>query len=195
MNVDEHDYRRLLRAILMHAMDDYVKLQHPKNRRKKYLREAFNTAVDMFFDSEYMMLHLQNGDGSFMSLKDFLGEVLGNQNLEIEKIKQHVISESRAFWETKMLSTVYIPDNVVFDGHVYSICKVEDLEEPEIDFDTKIIKINPDSDNTDNQENFIISLIKIILYHQEIALSQQKITAIGKGVFKLLRMNACFITD
>jgi hypothetical protein len=58
MKVDEHDYKRLLRAILVHAMDDYVKLQHPKNRRKKYLREAFSSAVDMFFDSEYSMLHL-----------------------------------------------------------------------------------------------------------------------------------------
>lgn len=179
----------------MHAMDDYVKLQHPKNRRKKYLREAFSTAVDMFFDSEYRMLHLQKGDGTFMSLKDFLGEIMANQNLDIENIKQHVINESRSFWETKMLSTVYIPDNVVFDGHVYAILKDEDSEEPEIDFQNKTIKINPDSDNTENQENFIICLVKIILYHEDIALSQQKITSIGKGIFKLLRMNACFITD
>lgn len=195
MNIDEQDYKKLLQNILMHAMDDYVKLQHPKNRRKKYLREAFSTAVDMFFDSEYRMLHLQKGDGTFMSLKDFLGEIMANQNLDIENIKQHVINESRSFWETKMLSTVYIPDNVVFDGHVYAILKDEDSEEPEIDFQNKTIKINPDSDNTENQENFIICLVKIILYHEDIALSQQKITSIGKGIFKLLRMNACFITD
>lgn len=195
MNIDEQDYKKLLRNILMHAMDDYVKLQHPKNRRKKYLREAFSTAVDMFFDSEYRMLHLQKGDGTFMSLKDFLGEIMANQNLDIENIKQHVIDESRSFWETKMLSTVYIPDNVVFDGHVYAILKDEDSEDPEIDFQNKTIKINPDSDNTENQENFIICLVKIILYHEDIALSQQKITSIGKGIFKLLRMNACFITD
>ena len=194
-NIDEHDYKRLLRGILMHAMDDYVKLQHPKNRRKKYLREAFSTATDMFFDSEYMMLHIQNGDGSFVNLKEFLAEILGSGNLEVEKIKNHVINESRTFWETKMLSTVYIPDNIVYDGHVYSVTKVIDQEEPEIDFNQKTIKINPCSDNTENQENFIISLIKIVLYHQDLALSQEKITTIGKGVFKLLRMNACFITD
>ena len=195
MNIDEHDYKRLLRAILMHAMDDYVKLQHPKNRRKKNLRDAFSTAVDMFFDSDYMMLHLQNGDGGFMSLRDFVAEVLGTNNIEIENLKQHIIDESRSFWETKMLSTVYIPDNVVFDGHVYSIQKLESIEDPEIDFDQKRIKINPDCQNTDNQEKFIISLIKIILYHEDLALSHQKINAIGKGVFKMLRMNACFITD
>jgi hypothetical protein len=195
MNIDTQDYKKLLRNVLTHAMDDYVKLQHPKNRRKKYLREAFSTAVDMFFDSEYRMLHLQTGDGTFMSLKDFLGEIMANQNLDIENIKEHVIAESRSFWETKMLSTVYIPDNVVFDGHVYAILKDEDIEDPEIDFQKKTIKINPDSDNTENQENFIICLVKIILYHEDMALSQQKITSIGKGVFKLLRMNACFITD
>ena len=71
-------------------MDDYIKLQHPKNRRKKYLREAFTNAVDMFFDSEYMMLHLQNGDGSFMSLEDFLKEALNTDRIDIEKLKKHL---------------------------------------------------------------------------------------------------------
>ena len=176
-------------------MDDYIKLQHPKNRRKKYLREAFTNAVDMFFDSEYMMLHLQNGDGSFMSLEDFLKEALNTDRIDIEKLKKHVVKESRAFWETKLVNTIYIPDNVIYDGHVYATLHSEEEEDPVLDLDRKTILLNKDHENSENQEKFITALVKIALYHEDIAISQAKIDSIGKSLFKLLRMNACFIGD
>ena len=176
-------------------MDDYIKLQHPKNRRKKYLREAFTNAVDMFFDSEYMMLHLQNGDGSFMSLEDFLKEALNTDRIDIEKLKKHVVKESRAFWETKLVNTIYIPDNVIYDGHVYATLHSEETEDPVLDLDRKTILLNKDHENSENQEKFITALVKIALYHEDIAISQAKIDSIGKSLFKLLRMNACFIGD
>lgn len=192
---DVGDYRKLLQAILKHAMDDYIKLQHPKNRRKKYLKEAFTNAVDMFFDSEYMMLHLQNGDGSFMSLEDFLKEALDTDRIDIQKLKEHVVAESRAFWETKLVNTIYIPDNVIYDGHVYRILHSGEAEEPILDLDSKTITLNKNHENSENQEKFIIYLLKIALYHEDIAISQNKISTIGKSIFKLLRMNACFISD
>jgi hypothetical protein len=195
VSVDISNYRRLLQAILMHAMDDYTKLQHPKNRRKKYLDKAFSSAVDMFFDSDYMMLHLQNGDGSFMSLKDFLMEALDTENVDVEKIKSHVVQNSRAFWETKMLNTVYIPDNIVYDGHAYRVIHSQDRSDPVIDFDEKCIFLNKDYKDSENQQKFILTLVRIVIYHEDIAVSQSKIETIGRGMFKLLRMNGCFISD
>jgi len=193
--IDPSDYRNLLQAILKQAMNDYTKLQHPKLRRKKYLEEAFSNAVDMFFDSDYMLLHLQNGDGSFMSLEDFLKEALNTDRINIEKLKEHVVKESRAFWETKLLNTIYIPDNIIYDGHVYGIMHSTECEDPILDLDSKTITLNKNHENSENQEKFLVSLIKVALYHEDIAISHSKIEKIGKSIFKLLRMNACFIGD
>ena len=41
----EDDYEKLLKIVLDAALVDFVKLQHPKNRNKKYLEEALDTSV------------------------------------------------------------------------------------------------------------------------------------------------------
>ena len=41
-------------------------------RRKKYLQEAFDAAVSMFFDESYRFLYIKTTDGKNMSLTDLL---------------------------------------------------------------------------------------------------------------------------
>ena len=192
MNIaDPKDYNVLLNAILRQAMDDYVKLQHPKLRRKKYLQEAFDNAVDMFFDSDYRLLYVSDDDGSFMSLPELLKTLMNNNNVDISKMQEHLILEAQSFWETKMVHTLYIPDSFIYDGHVYSItAHSEDI--PEIDFKSKIVKINKVFSCSDNQEAFMQVALKIMLYHEEIPMPQAKIDALGKGLFKMMRLNGCF---
>ena len=186
------DYNTLLHAILRQAIDDYIKLQHPRYRRKKYLQEAFDNAVDMFFDKEFKMLYLHDDDGGEMSLKTFLTTLMNDDRIDITKIKEHVISEARAFWETKLVNTLYIPDSFVYDGHVYSVVHHDDPD-PRIDFEAKFIYVDKDSDNTDNQERFIQTALLVVFYHEEITLAGTKTSQIGKAIFKMLKMNSCFI--
>jgi hypothetical protein len=191
---DAYDYKMLLNAILRQAMDDYVKLQHPKFRKKKYMQEAFNSAVDMFFDSEFRLLHVKNDNGEFMSLKDMVSSILDDDRLQMEKMKEHLVVEARSFWETKMVNTIYIPDSFIYDGHVYSIEHSEE-EDIEIDFDLKTITLNKNIKNSENQQRFVESTVKVVCYHEDLAISQANLDKIGKGIFKMLRINSCFSGD
>ncbi len=188
---DTHDWKILLNAILRQAIDDYIKLQHPKFRKKKYLQEAFDSAVDMFFDSEFKFLHVKDPEGDFMSLKDLVSSILEDDRMEMDKIKTHVVKEARSFWETKMVNTLYIPDSLIYDGHVYSV-EHSTEEDAIIDLDLKVISINKDIKDSENQQRFIEAAVKVICYHEDIAISQKNIDKIGKGIFKMLRINSCF---
>lgn len=132
--IDTQDFSTLLHAILRQGIDDYIKLQHPKFRNKKYLKEAFQSSVDMFFDSEFRFLHIQDGFGENISLKELIQEILSDDRFDLKKIQEHVIEEAREFWETKLIRTIYIPDSFVYDGHVYKI-KHHDDGDPLIDYE------------------------------------------------------------
>ena len=192
---DAHDWKILLNAILRQAIDDYVKLQHHKFRKKKYMQEAFDSAVDMFFDSEFKLLHLKNEEGDFMSLKDLISSILEDNRLEMDKMKEHVVTEARAFWETKMVNTIYIPESFIYDGHVYSVLHSEDEERPVIDFDLKTLTLNKKIQDSENQQRFVESAVKIVCYHEDLAISQKNLDKIGNGIFKMLRINSCFSGD
>ena len=184
------EYKTLLHAILRQAMDDYIKLQ-PKFRKKKYLQEAFESAVDMFFDSDFRMLHVKNDMGDEMSLKDMITFLLEDDMSDLEKIKAHVINEARTFWETKLVRTLYIPDSFIYDGHVYAVHHTDSID-PEIEFETKTIILNKQSEDSENQERFLQTVLKIVFYHEDITMSQKNIDSLGKALFKMLRLNSCF---
>jgi hypothetical protein len=188
---DQYDWKILLNAVLRQAIDDYIKLQHPKFRKKKYLQEAFDSAVNMFFDSDFQFLHIKDPEGNFMSLKELASSILEDDRLDMEKIKIHVVSEARDFWETKMINTIYIPSTFIYDGHVYHVHHTDE-DDTHIDLDKKIITLNKQTENSDNQQRFIETVIKLICYHEDIAISQKNIAKIGKGIFKMLRINSCF---
>lgn len=189
---DSEDYRRLLEAILRQAIDDYIKLQHPKFRTKKYLEEAFESAVDLFFDSEYRILNVKNESGEDMSLQDLVQEMMESDKDQIEKIKNYVIQEAKTYWETKLIQTIEIPNTIIFDGHVYTVFHSED--EAEVDYDEKIIFCDR-SGSSEAQERFCQLLTEIVAYHEDLVVSQKALERLGKGVFRMLRMNSCFTGD
>lgn len=189
--IDQQDRQTLLWAILRQAMDDYIKLQHPRTRRKKYLEESFEHAVDMLFDSDYRMLYVKNEDGEDMALKDLVAEILNDDRTNLKQFKSKLIDDTLAFWETKQVHTLDIPSNLIFDGHVYSIQQHNDPE-PIIDFLNKIIYLNKDASDSENQEKFVIIALQVAAYHQDWSISKNALEQMGKAIFRLLRMNACF---
>jgi hypothetical protein len=190
MKYNPEEYKVLLHAILRQAMDDYIKLQHPKFRSKKYLQEAFDSAVQLFFDKDFKFLYLRTDEDEEMSLKTLVGGLLEDNRADIQKIKDHVISGARTFWETKLVRTLYIPDSFIYDGHVYSIYHTDNLD-PEIDFEKKEITINKKADS-ENELQFIQTALKVVFYHEDIASTPKKIDQIGKAVFRMLKINSCF---
>lgn len=191
--VDHQDLKRLMHAILKQAMDDYIKLQHPITRKKKYMQEAFDSAVEMFFDSEYSFMYVKDEEDNMMSLKDLVYELMGDDRVQVDKIKDHVINSARTFWENKFVNTIDIPDSLVFDGHVYSVYHTDDNDEANIDFQNKILTLNKDSSCSENQQLLIQMCMKIICYHEEYKISASVIDKLGKSVFKLMKMNSCFV--
>lgn len=191
--IDKQDLKRLMHAILKQAMDDYIKLQHPITRKKKYMQEAFDSAVEMFFDSEYSFMYVKDEEDNMMSLKDLVYELMGDDRVQVDKIKDHVINSARTFWENKFINTIDIPDSLVFDGHVYSVYHTDDNDEANIDFKNKILTVNKDSSCSENQQQFIQMCIKIICYHEEYKISASVIDKLGNSVFKLMKMNSCFV--
>lgn len=188
---DTDDYKRLLEAILRQAIDDYIKLQHPKYRTKKYLDEAFQSAVDLFFDSKFRLLSVKNEDGKDMSLKDMLRSMTELDKFSVQKLKQYVIDEARKFWENKTINTIQIPDTVIVDGHVYSVFSAEE-DDPYIDFDEHLIFVDKHSEKSENQEAFMKQLLEIAAYHEELQISKVNLEKLGRIMFRIMRMNSCF---
>lgn len=189
----EEDYKTLLMAILTQAMNDYVKLQHPKYRKKKYLQEAFDNSVKMLFDDSFEFLYLKNEDGENMSLKDLLSYFISERNLDLQKLRAHVISEAKMFWENKLLNILEVPQSFIYDGHVYDT--VHSDEDVSVDYVEKIIYINKETNNSDTQQAFIKCAVEVMLYHEEIPISKKNMEALAKGFFRMLRVNSCFLAS
>jgi len=188
---DLKDYKTLLLAILRQAIDDYIKLQHPKCRKKKYLTEAFQNAIDMFFDSDYKMLYLRNDDGVDMSVQDMLALLLKRETPDITKLRDYLVKEVMTFWDTKEINVIEIPETLQINGHVYHIYHTD--KTPKINFKNKTIKIDKDSDKTENQEQFMHQVVEIMLHHEEISLSKEHLKQLSSTWFRTLKLNNCFL--
>lgn len=188
----QRDYKALLLGIVKQSMDEYIKLQHPRYRKKGYLQDAFESSVEMFFDDSFRFLYLKNEDGEMMSLQDLLSMFVSSKNMEIKKIKEHLITESKMYWENKLINVIDIPSALVYDGHVYLIEHSSDTDY-QIDYEAKIISLNMDSNNSDNQQTFVAAASEVMLYHENVPIQKKYIPVLGKALFRLLKMNSCFL--
>jgi hypothetical protein len=140
------------------------------------------------------MLHLTNDMGEEMNLKDMITQLLDDDRANLDKMKSHVIEEARTFWETKLVKTLYIPKSFIYDGHVYAVEHTEELD-PKIDFEKKVITLNRKEEDSENQERFVLVALQVMLYHEDIGISQKNIETLGKALFRMLRINSCFTGD
>jgi hypothetical protein len=193
MGTAREDWETLLMAILTQAMNDYVKLQHPKYRKKKYLQEAFDSAVKMLFDDTFEFMYLKNEYGDHMSLSDLLSNFISEKNMDLEKLRAHVINDAKIFWENKLLNVLDIPESFIYDGHVYDTIHTDD--DCEIDYLNKKIYIDKENNNSDIQQVFIKAAVEIMLYHEEIPIAKKNIDLLAKAFFRMLKVNSCFLAS
>lgn len=189
---DEQDYLKICRLVLKNAIYDYISLQHPKKRKRKHAQEAFTSAVDMLFDDTYRLAHFKNDDNEDMSLKEFIGVAGENTALDPKVLRNYVIAEALKDQEQEMVSTVNIPEEVIIEGHVYTVVHQESPSYL-INYDHKLIALDTKKKNSENQERFIIAVIEITFYHSDIKLPKKTIEAFGKIWFRTLRINNCFV--
>jgi hypothetical protein len=192
--LDEKDVVVLCTNILRQAIDDYSKLAHPNQRKKKYLEEAYQNAVNMFFDQTYRLIAFKNENDQDMSLEDFVKTILESDRVDLDKLRKHVVDQAIEYWNTKEVNTLIIPSSVYINGHVYQTSHSED-DTYQVDYDEKTIYLNRDDSNSENQEMFVKAVHEIICYHEEIVISKQQRDILARGWFRTLRLNNCFVGD
>lgn len=188
--IDTVDSEVLLRHILRQAIDDYIKLQHPKFRQKKYLQEAFQDAVDMFFDPDYRFMHIKNEDGNDMSLPELLKQANYGRQSQSDRLKAYIVKESKIYWQNKELSALTIPDTMPICGHVYSVIH-EDLPGYRVDYESHDLYLNKQQ-SSDSEETLIQAVTEILCYHEDLAISRVKREKLGKSLYATLKVNNSF---
>jgi len=186
---DRQDYELIVKKVLLQAMDDYVKLHHPKQRQKKYLKEAFWSAVDLFWDKGYRSEALLNENGEAMSLEDILKVASDRENVEPLNIKDWLIKETVSFWAKRELPALTIPNEVLVAGHVYYVFH---HKEPSylIDYEDKTVRLNKKTHA--GQLAFFEMLTELVCYHSDIRVSTKARNQLSKGWFQLMQINDCF---
>jgi hypothetical protein len=189
-SMDLEDWAILLRQILRQTIEDYVKLQHPTWRNKKYLHEAWLDSVDMFFDSEYRFAEIKNSEGECMNLKEFLKSITGVTRYSISELQNFVIQEAAKYWKTKESLMFFLPEQLQVEGNVYSLLH-SDAAGYNIDYDKKEISLNK-RDQLLAQKLLLSICFELTCYHNDIALSKDKRNQLGDGLFRLLQINDGF---
>lgn len=184
------DFQKLMSAILRQAMDDYVKMQHPRRRRKKYEKEAFWSARDLLWKPEYL-LNINDPEGKAMDLEELAKAAADRENVKIESLQNYLLEESERYWSEKKLKTVNIPEDVVVSGHVYEVR--HQYGPLNIDYDEKIISINKTGPVA--EEEFMQAMLDLTCHHDEIKTSAKARKQLGKAIYRLMRINNCFVGD
>jgi len=186
MTVESDDYRRLMSAVLRQSIDDYIKLQHPRRRRKKYELEAFWSAQELLWNTDYL-LDIKNAEGTFLDLEALSLAASGRENVDLEPLRQYLVEESVRYWDEKDLKTVEIPADVVVEGHVYH---VEQASSTSVEYDTKTIYLDKQSPLA--EEQFMQIVVELGCYHGDIRTSAKARKDLGKALYRILRINDCF---
>lgn len=189
MSDQQVDYRKLMRAILCQAMDDYIKMQHPRYRKRKYEREAFWSARDLLWNDGHT-LAIEDAEGNFTTLATLCAAAADRENADVENLRAYLLAESKAYWKEKQVRTIEIPEDVVVEGHAY---RVQHQQDPEIDFDEKIIYLNKESPTA--EEQFMQLVLDLTCHHNEIKTSVKARKELGKSLYRILKLNSCFVGD
>ena len=186
MRQSHEDHRKLMSAILRQAMDDYIKMQHPRYRRRKYEREAFWSARDLLWDEE-CELDITDEEHDPLTLKTLAMAASDRENVDLNRLRSYLIEQSIKYWDEKKVKTVEIPEDVVIEGHAYI---VQHSNESNIDFDAKVIYL--DKRGPTAEEQFMQLMIDLSCHHGEIRTSAKARRELGKVLYRLLRINSCF---
>lgn len=186
----EDDYAKLIKIVLDAALVDYIKLQHPLNRNKKYLEEALETSVQLFFDKDFRFEHFYDRENPNQkySLIDVMMLLTNTRKISMQKIQQHVVDESISYWWEKNFHDIKIPQNIVLAGKVFKIINAPKLEK--IDYENNTLSFPVKKTGSDRV--FFKLCFQVILKESEIQLSDDQFEKIYKIFYLFLKINDAF---
>ncbi len=193
MNDALENYKHLIKAVIENAMSDYIKLQHPANRKKKYLQESLIVATAMFFDKSFRFTIFMNKDGSKMSLQDALYFSMGFSYNSYDKFILNLLNEMETYWWDKHFQNIKIPNEVSICGKLYFVKLIEEEVERKIDANNLLIYLNKNNRNKDR--DFISIALKIIIESNLIKISDEDFQKLSKSIYLLVKVNGGFTTE
>lgn len=187
--VDPADLNTIAVQVFRQALEDYIHLQHPSTRTKKYIQEAYLSSIDMFWDPTYRIDAFKNDEGNPMNLEEFLLLAASRENLDIEAFHQFLLKETVTYWKDKLVNTVVIPDVMTICAVPYDISHTEDPYR--VDYDNRVLYINKLPGEENNHE-FLAAVIEIICFHKDLRVAAATRKSLGTAIYETLKLNNSF---
>ena len=186
----EDDLKRLLKAVFEASLVDYIKLQHSKNRNKKFLEESFKNSVAMFFDKTFTFQHFQDLETQTKDLTflELLESFLDTTNLDIKNIHSHISQESISYWWDKNFHNLEVPETITISGIVWTV--INSPNNAFIDYENKRIYCSMNQINSDKA--FFKFCLKIMCENSNISLEDEIFDNFFKIFYFFLKINSPF---
>jgi hypothetical protein len=184
----EEDYRRIVKAVFDSAMVDYTKLQHVKNRNKKFLQQSYLDVIAMFFNKNFIFEHFHSlEDGSTkLSFPDLLKYFLKKNKIDMEKIHTHIADHSMEYWWEKNFHDLQVPETISIAGVIWTI--KNSPANPYIDYENK--RIYCPTRRIGSDRVFFKLCLRLILKSAEITLTNEQMELFFKIFYLFLKINS-----
>lgn len=192
---EKTDMQMLMRKVLIQAMSDYVKLMHPRQRTRIYLQEAWWFAVDLLFDDSFVFKNLVDEEGNNMTLFDLVKAAADRENLNIEKLRSHVIAEAIREWNAKELFImVEEVKDIIIQGQVYAVLRGTPTHNRvyAVDYDEREVLISSKLDRQGFERAVILATTEAICYHKDFRISAKTRDELAASFYEVLRINDSF---
>jgi hypothetical protein len=185
------DYEKLLKVVLDAALVDFIKLQHPRNRTKKYLEEALDTSVELFFDPDFRFEYFFNQDdpNEKYSLKEALIRLLKTRNISMTKVKNHVVNESISYWWEKNFHDIKVPTKVNLAGKVFYIVN---SKQERIDYENNKLYFACKKEAADRV--YFKLCLKVLIKESNLDFTDEQLELFYKYFYLFLKINDAFPT-
>ena len=180
------DYKKLIKAVIDHTITDYIKYQHPLNRKTKTQKKDFVSALKVFFDPTWEFQHFYNPEtGLNMSTQDMLACILNGAEVSMSKAQNHVIQQSVDYWWSKHFYDLEIPEIIVISGIVWNIMNSPKNEY--IDWDNQRIYLPLRKKGSDRK--YLTLVLQILLKESEVTMTQEEFQRFHKLFYLFLKVN------
>lgn len=186
----EDDFKKLIKAVFDSSLVDYIKLQHSKNRNKKFLEESFQNSVDMFFDKTYRFQHFQDSETQTrdLSFLELMERMLDTKSIDINKVHSHISKESIDYWWNKNFHNLDVPTTITINGIVWTI--KNSPNNSFIDYQNK--RIYSSTNKIDSDKDFLTLCLKIMIQESGITISDEEFNKFFKLFYLFLKVNSPF---
>ena len=181
------DYQILAEKVLLQAMLDYVRLQHPAHRDRRYLLEAFIDAADMFYDPDYYVGDFENDAGEPVNLEDFLKIATDRDRTDIPGLHAYLRQSSLEHWRPQEKEILIKIPPILTIKSIPWYTEHQEQEGHDIDFDERVIYVNKKT--AEGQRSLLKAILDIIWDNLEIKVSAKKRDEFSELLYETLVIN------